>query len=245
MAVKGGMFNAFASVYKCAMTSIDESVRGHRQRLRQRFAEHGFDGFHDYEVLELLLTYAIPRSDVKPAAKRLLEVFGTLAGVFDAPVVELAQIKGVGEKAAVFLNIVKQAELRYLASDLPGKKVFDRPDRVKVHLRFLVQGRGMECFGAIFTDQQQRHLATQIMFEGTVDRTTVYPRNLMKRALELDAKALILFHNHPGGTPRASNEDIALTQRMNEACEPLDIKVLDHFLIAGSKVLSFKEEGWF
>ncbi len=245
MAVKGGMFNAHSSVYKYAMTLIDESVRGHRQRLRQRFAAHGFDGFHDYEVLELLLTYAIPRSDVKPAAKRLLDVFGTLAGVFDAPVVELAQVKGVGEKAAVFLNIVKQAELRYLASDLPGRKVFDRPEKVKAHLRFLVQDRGMECFGAIFTDQQHRHLATQIMFEGTVDRTVVYPRNLMKRALELDAKGLVLFHNHPGGIPLASDEDIALTRRMAKACEPLDIKVLDHFLVAGTGVISFKEEGWF
>lgn len=223
----------------------DESVKGHRERLRRRFATHGFDGFHDYEVLELLLTYAIPRKDVKPAAKRLLEGFGTLAGVFDAPVFELAQVPGVGEQAAVFLSIIKQAELRYLASDLPGKSVFDRPDKVKAHLRFLVQDRGMECFGAVFTDQQHRHLATQIMFEGTVDRTAVYPRNLVKRALELDAKGLILFHNHPGGTPRASDEDMALTRRLMAACEPLDIKVLDHFLVAGNRVLSFKEEGWF
>jgi len=221
------------------------SVQGHRKRLRARFAAHGFDGFHDYEVIELLLTYAIPRIDVKPIAKRLLKVFGTLAGVFDAPVVELTQVQGLGEKAAVFLTLIKQAELRYLASDLPGKKVFDRPDKVKAHLRFLVQGRGMECFGAIFTDQQHRHLATQIMFEGTVDRTAVYPRNLMKRALELDAKGLVIFHNHPGGTPHASEEDIALTRRMVEACAPLDIKVLDHFLIAGTEVLSFKEQGWF
>lgn len=222
-----------------------ESVQGHRDRLRQRFAAHGFDGFRDYEVLELLLTYAIPRVDVKPIAKRLLKVFGTLAGVFDAPVSELREIEGIGEKGAVFLTLVRQVEVRYLASDLPGKAVFDAPDKVKAHLRLLVQGRGMECFGAIFTDQQHRHVATQIMFEGTVDRTAVYPRNLMKRALELDAKGLILFHNHPGGTPRASREDIELTRRMAEACEPLEIKVLDHFLIAGKEVLSFKEMGWY
>ncbi len=239
------MFNMACPVYKCGMGMVDESVKGHRERLRARFAAHGFDGFHDYEVVELLLTYAIPRSDVKPVAKRLLYAFGTLAGVFDAPVVELAQVQGVGEKSAVFLSLIKQAELRYLASDLPGRKVFDRPDKVKDHLRFLVQARGMECFGAIFTDQQHRHLATQIMFEGTVDRTAIYPRNLMKRALELDAKGMVIFHNHPGGTPHASEEDIALTRRMVEACAPLDIKVLDHFLIAGTEVLSFKEKGWF
>jgi len=224
---------------------VHESVQGHRDRLRRRFAAHGFDGFHDYEVLELLLTYAIPRVDVKPIAKQLLKVFGTLAGVFDAPVAELRQIEGIGEKGAVFLTLVRQVEVRYLASDLPGKAVFDAPEKVKAHLRLLVQGRGMECFGAIFTDQQHRHVATQVMFEGTVDRTAVYPRNLMKRALELDAKGMILFHNHPGGTAHASREDIELTRRMAEACEPLDIKVLDHFLIAGKEVLSFKEMGWY
>jgi len=227
------------------MIANADSVHGHRERLRTRFATHGFDGFHDYEVIELLLAYAIPRIDVKPVAKRLLNVFDTLAGVFDAPIVELTKVSGIGEKTAVFLTLIKQAELRYLASDLPGKKVFDKPDKVEAHLRFMVQGRGMECFGAVFTDQQHRHLATQIMFEGTVDRTAIYPRNLMKRALELDAKGLILFHNHPGGTPHASEEDTALTRRMVEACAPLDIKVLDHFLIAGTGVHSFKERGWF
>jgi len=224
---------------------MDESIKGHRGRLRRRFSERGFDGFHDYEVLELLLTYAIPRVDVKPIAKRLLDIFGTLAGVFDASAAELAQTEGVGEKGAVFLTLIRQVEIRYLASDLPGKKVFDRPEKVKAHLRMLVQGRGMECFGAVFTDQQHRHVATQILFEGTVDRTAIYPRNLVKRALELDAKGLILFHNHPGGTARASQEDIDLTRRMAEACSPLDIKILDHFLIAGAEVLSFKENGWY
>ncbi|ATX78768.1 DNA repair protein RadC [Mariprofundus aestuarium] len=102
----------------------------------------------------------------------------------------------------------------------------------------------MECFGAAFTDQQHRHFATQVLFEGTVGRAAVYPRNLMKRALELDAKGMILFHNHPGGTPQASSEDIELTRRMAEACTALDIKILDHFLVAGREVLSFKENGW-
>jgi len=224
---------------------MDESIKGHRQRLRQRFSDRGFDGFHDYEVLELLLTYAIPRVDVKPIGKRLLKIFGTLAGVFDASVAELSQTEGVGEKGAVFLTLIRHVEIRYLASALPKKKVFDRPEKVKAHLRMLVQGRGMECFGAVFTDQQHRHVATQILFEGTVDRTAIYPRNLMKRALELDAKGLILFHNHPGGTVRASQEDIDLTRRMAEACSALEIKILDHFLIAGTEVLSFKENGWY
>jgi len=221
----------------------DDTAAGHRDRLKARFSQKGLEGFHDYEVVELLLTYAIPRIDVKPLAKRLLNNFGTLAGVFDASVAELVQVPGIGEKAAVFLALIRQVEVRYLASDLPGKRIFDRPDRVKDHLRFLIQGRGMECFGAVFVDQQHRHLATEIMFEGTVDRSVVYPRNLIKRALELDAKGMILFHNHPGGTPRPSEEDIRLTRIVEQAGQALEIKVLDHFLLAGKVVVSFKERG--
>jgi len=224
---------------------MDDTINGHRQRLRLRFMQHGLDGFHDYEVLEILLTYAVPRVDVKPIAKALLKRFHTLAGVFDANMAELSQLEGMGEKGAMFLSLMREIELRHLASDLPAKKVLDCPDRVKSYLRLLMQGRGMECFGALFTDQQHRLITAQILFEGTVDRTVVYPRNLMKRALELDAKGLLLFHNHPGGTARASQEDIALTLRMVDACAPLDIKILDHFLIAGREVLSFKENGWY
>lgn len=225
------------------MPALSDDSSGHRERLKLRFAKRGLAGFHDYEVLELLLTYAIPRLDVKPLAKRLLNEFGTLAGVLDAPVVELIKVPGMGEKGAVFLALIRQVEIRYLASDLPGKRVFDRPDRVKDHLRALVQGRGMECFGAVFVDQQHRHVATEIMFEGTVDRAVVYPRNLIKRALELDAKGMILFHNHPGGTPRPSADDIRLTRTVEQAGDILDIRLLDHFLIAGNEVISFKERG--
>ncbi len=225
------------------MTGAD-GARGHRERLRRRFARHGLDGFHDYEVLELLLTWAIPRVDVKPVAKRLLQRFGTLAGVFDATPAELAQVEGMGEKAALFLGLMRQAMARYLAAALPERPLLDRPERVRAHLRLLMQGRGMECFGAIFLNQQHRHLATEILFEGTVDRAAVYPRNLVKRALELDAKGVIVFHNHPGGAARPSREDIALTQGLDAALAPLEIRLLDHFLLAGREVLSFRERGW-
>ena len=224
---------------------MSERNAGHRARLRQRFAQHGLDGFHDYEIVELLLTYAIPRVDVKPVAKRLLQQFGTLAGVFDATPEELKQSDGVGEQAARFLTLIRQVQVHYLASALPGKSLFDMPEKVRNHLRLMLQGRTMECFGAIFCDQQHRHIATEILFEGTIDRTAIYPRNMMKRALELDAKGLILFHNHPGGSSVASQEDIALTRRIQDACVPLEIRLLDHFLVAGRRVLSFKEEGWF
>ncbi len=223
---------------------MTDSARHHRERLRLRWQQHGLDGFHDYEVIELLLTYAIPRIDVKPIAKRLLARFGTLAGVFDAGFHELQQEKGVGEKAASFLRLIQATQRRYLASELPSICVLDQPDRVRDYLRVLLQERAMECFGAIFTDHGHHPLAGEILFEGTVDRAAVYPRNLLKRALELDAKAMVLFHNHPAGSTQASEADLALTHRIREAASPLEIQLLDHFIVAGTRVVSFREQGW-
>ena len=223
---------------------VDKSVQGHRARLKQRFAEHGLDGFHDYEVLELLLTYAIPRKDVKPIAKRLLKQFKTLAGVFDAQVQELQTVEGLGKESAQFLKLVKAAQVRYLESELVTKPRLNSPETVKAWLRLKLQEKSIEYFGAVFTDQQNQCISTEILFEGTVDSAVVYPRALVKRALELDAKGIIIFHNHPAGTAMASDQDIALTRRVLEACATLDIKLLDHFLLAGTKVLSFQEQGW-
>ena len=225
-------------------THAHTSVQGHRARLKQRFAEHGLDGFHDYEVLELLLTYAIPRKDVKPIAKRLLKQFKTLAGVFDAQVQELQTVEGLGKESAQFLKLVKAAQVRYLESELVTKPRLNSPEAVKAWLRLKLQEKSIEYFGALFTDQQHQCISTEILFEGTVDRAVVYPRALVKRALELDAKGIIIFHNHPAGTAVASEQDIALTRQVLEACATLDMKLLDHFLLAGTKVLSFQEQGW-
>jgi len=223
--------------------AIDD-VSGHRKRLRQRWIQHGLAEFHDYEVVELLLTYGIPRRDVKPIAKRLLHRFETLAGVFDATALELAQVEGVGDAAAHLLLLIRAVGQRYLASALPEKRVLDQPGRVRDYLRLLLQGRGSECFGAIFTDHAHRAIASEILFEGTVDRAAVYPRNLLKRALELDAKGMMLFHNHPAGSPLASDADRAVTDRIAAAAAPLEIKLLDHFIVAGDQVVSFREQGW-
>jgi len=223
---------------------VDDSVAGHRSRLKRRFATHGLDGFHDYEVLELLLIYAIPRKDVKPIAKRLLAQFSTLASVFDAQVQDLQSIEGLGKESATFLKLLKASHSRYLSAALADKVLFSSPDLVKDWLRLKLQGQSIEYFGALFTDQQNRCISSEILFEGTVDRAVVYPRTLIKRALELDAKGLIIFHNHPAGTAQASEQDIALTRQIIEACSVLDIKLLDHFLLAGKDVLSFHEQGW-
>jgi len=226
------------------MSTVHPSVHGHRKRLRARFAAHGLDAFRDDEALELLLTYAIPRRDVKPTAKALLARFGTLAEVFDATVAELSQVEGVGEQAALLVKLVRALWPRYLQSGTQPRPLLRNPDDVAALLRALLQGRRHECFGAIFADTQLRVLATEILFEGTIDRAPVYPREIVKRALELDAAALFLFHNHPGGSCRPSSEDIAITRRIEEACRPLGLRLEDHFLVADREVASFRERGW-
>ncbi len=213
-------------------------------RLKERFVRHGLDGFHDYEVLELLLTYAIPRKDVKPIAKRLLIQFKTLAEVFDAQVEELQSVEGLGVESARFLKLLKAAHGRYLSSELADKPLLNSPDVVRQWLRIKLQNQSIEFFGALFTDQQNRCISSEILFEGTVDRAAVYPRTIIKRALELDAKGVIVFHNHPGGTVKASDQDMQLTRQLIEACNVLELKLLDHFLLAGKEVLSFQEQGW-
>ncbi|OIP98790.1 MAG: hypothetical protein AUK35_10125 [Zetaproteobacteria bacterium CG2_30_46_52] len=221
-----------------------DTNQGHRARLKARFAQHGLEGFHDYEVLELLLTYAIPRKDVKPIAKRLIAQFSTLAGVFDAEVQALQSVEGLGAESASFFKLLKATHSQYLNSELAEKPMLASPDAVKAWLRVQLQEKSIEYFGALFADQQHRCISSEILFEGTIDRATVYPRTVIKRALELDAKAIIVFHNHPGGTAKASEQDIQLTRQLIEACATLDIKLLDHFLVAGTQVLSFQENGW-
>lgn len=224
---------------------INEGINHHRQRLRQRFAQHGLSGFQDYEVLELLLTYAIPRKDVKPMAKHLLQQFGSLAGVFDASIESVEAIEGLGQQSAILLHLVREMNARYLHAELPKHDVLNDPEKVKTMLRLSMQGRKTECFGVIFLDQQHCYLKQEIMFEGTIDCAAVYPREILRRALALQAKAMIIFHNHPAGGKQASAADIEITRRIESACNALDLRLLDHFLLAGTEVLSFRDHGWF
>lgn len=217
---------------------------GHRKRLRQRFAKDGFNGFHDYEIIELLLSYAIPRKDVKPIAKHMLQHFGSLPAIFEATPKELTVISGVGEESAMFFQLIRQTTQYYLQCDLTQQVIFDQTDKVKQYLRLLLQGNHYESFGVIFMDHQHRYISAPILFEGTIDYTPVFPRQIIKQALDLDAKSLILFHNHPSGHPQASPSDIQLTKKIQTLAALMDMKVLDHFLIVNTKVLSFLEHGW-
>jgi DNA repair protein RadC len=214
---------------------------GHRQRLRERFRKGGVEGFHDYELLELLLTYAIPRIDVKPIAKRLIERFGSLSGVLDATPREIEAAAGLSPTSSTLICLVKETCGAYLAEKMKGREVLSSPQAVLDFCRLTLTGRPRESFMVIFLDAKNQVLHHQIMQEGTVDRAVIYPRRIIEEALAHHASGLILVHNHPSGRSGPSAEDRQLTRALVEATRTLDIRVLDHIIVGKDGHFSFAE----
>lgn len=217
---------------------------GHRQRLRERFRKDGVAGMHDYEVLELLLTYALPRKDVKPLAKELLRVFGSLAAVFDASLPDLEKIKQVGPISATLLCLIKEICILYLAEKIKNKDVLSSPHAVLNFARVKLAGRPREAFLVIFLNNKNRVIAYKIIQEGTVDRAIIYPRRLIEEALAYQATGVILVHNHPSGEPEPSLEDKQLTRSLIEAARTIDLRILDHIIVGREGYCSFLEKGF-
>lgn len=218
---------------------------GHRQRLRERFGRSGLSGFHNHEVLELLLTYAIPRKDVKPIAKELLQQFGNnLAAVFDAPAVELMRVDGVGENAAVLLGLIPRLIELYQSSRWKRQVTFSSTPSAVSYLSALLGTERNEIFCILALDSQNRLIASEQIQRGSVNRTAVFPRLVVESSLKHRATAVILAHNHPGGGPQPSNADRQLTLRLKKLLGDLDIVVHDHIIIAGpDQHYSFAESG--
>lgn len=216
---------------------------GHRSRLRERFRLSGLDGFHDYEVIELLLTLATPRKDCKDSAKAALKKFKTLQGVFQASPEELCTIKGLGPKNILGLRLVKAVADRYARKRLlktnPLKNAAQLFDFLKQHIR----DRRVECFEAIFLDAKNRVIASQTLFSGTLTASAVYPREVIRSALACDAAAIIFAHNHPSGDPTPSQEDLAITRQLVFACRPMGITVHEHIIIGAQGYVSFADQG--
>ncbi|MBW1645467.1 MAG: DNA repair protein RadC [Deltaproteobacteria bacterium] len=216
---------------------------GHRQRLKQRFARQGLEGLADYEVVELLLTYALPRRDVKPLAKRLLAEFASLKGVLDAPLPRLLAVDGVGEHTALLLRLGRELVGRYLQEEIRAVESITSPRQAADLCRGRLEGLPEEHFYAIFLDNQHHVLADEIIHRGTVNMSAVYPRSVMERALYHKAAAVIVAHNHPGGSPRPSAEDLHITRELQQAAAVLGLRLLDHLIVAGSQVVSLQELG--
>ncbi|EPX82349.1 RadC family protein [Salipiger mucosus] len=218
-------------------------IRDHRARLRERFRHGGADALPDYELLELVLFRAIPRQDVKPLARHLLEVFGDFNGVLSAPATRLAGIKGVGDAVVTELKIVEAAAHRLARSRVMQKQVVSSWDALLEYCQTAMAHQDIEQFRILFLDRKNVLIADEAQARGTVDHVPVYPREVVKRALELNASALILVHNHPSGDPTPSAADIDMTAQIQVAAEALGVTLHDHLVIGKSRELSFRAEG--
>lgn len=218
-------------------------IADHRARLRERFLQGGAEALPDYELLELLLFRSIPRQDVKPLARRLLDTFGDFNRVLTADSHRLRSVKGVGDAVITDLKVVEAATHRMARSRVLQTHVISSWDAVLDYCHTTMAHRETEQFRVLFLDRKNILIADEPQAKGTVDHVPVYPREVAKRALELNASALILVHNHPSGDPTPSEADIGMTRQIQQACEALGLTLHDHLIIGKSRELSFRSEG--
>lgn len=216
---------------------------GHRQRLKERFHKNGSQALSDYELLELLLFTVLPRRDTKPLAKALLQRFGGFNEVINAPWERLREIKGVGHAVYLHLRIVKASAERMVRSSLVAKPVIASWSDLIDYCHMTMAYEEKEVFRIVFLNKGNRIIADEVQQTGTVDQTPVYPREVIKRALDLAATAIILVHNHPSGSPKPSTSDISITHKIIEIAQSLGIKLHDHVIIAKDGHLSFRNSG--
>jgi DNA repair protein RadC len=220
-----------------------EDLKGHRERLRQRFINSGIDGLHDYEAVELLLTFVIPRRDVKPLAKQLLSHFKGFSELFDATYEELCEVPGIGDSAAVLFCTIKQICGCYLDNKMCGMDVVSSPKAALDFARMKIGGSHDESFMVIFLNTKNHVINWEIISKGTVDHAVIYPRNIIRRALSHNATGMIFYHNHPSGVCEPSQEDIDLTEGIKNAADAVHIRVLDHVIVGRKGYTSFVERG--
>lgn len=219
-------------------------IRDHRKRLRERFVQGGAGAMPEYELLELVLFRALSRQDVKPLARRLLEVFGDFNRVLSAPPARLAEVDGVGEAVIQELKIVEAAAHRMARARVLHRQVLSSWDALLDYCHTAMAHRETEQFRVLYLDRKNVLVADEEQARGTVDHVPVYPREVVKRALELNASALILVHNHPSGDPTPSDSDIAMTTQVRDAAQVLGIVLHDHLIIGKSRELSFRALGY-
>jgi DNA repair protein RadC len=216
---------------------------GHRERLRARFRKAGIDGLQDYELLELVLFRAIPRRDVKPLAKELIAKFGGFAEVLAAPIDRLVEVKGVSQNVSEELKIVQAAAIKLTQERILKRPVITSWNDLLSYCRAAMADEKTELFRIMFLDKKNILIADEVQQRGTVDHTPVYPREVVKRALELGASAIILVHNHPSGDPTPSRADVEMTNQIIKAGAALNIRVHDHIIVGHKHHASFKSLG--
>lgn len=216
---------------------------GHRKRIRERFLKGGLKGFHDYEIVELLLTYGIPRKDCKPPAKELLKKYKSLSGLFSAPIYSLTESRQIGESAAVLIRLVQGIAEALLKESVLQMDYFNNFRAVSDYIRLSMGGLKHEEFRAAFLNSSNGIIAIETLQQGIVNAATVYPRQIIELALKHHAASLICFHNHPGGNPQPSPQDRSITRDILFASRPLGITLHDHLILGGQSIYSFASEG--
>jgi DNA repair protein RadC len=219
------------------------SYIGHRQRIKEKYRKSGIKGWLDYEVLELALSYAVPRKDTKPIAKELLSRFKTINAILDTEAKELMQIRGVSDHTALFIKLLKEISVLYLEKGLQKKDLLSSPDLVYDYLKASLKGAVDEEFQTLFLDNRNQLIAMETSKVGTVNRSVVYPRKVVERALYNHATGVIIAHNHPAGTLSPSEHDFAITKAMKSALKTVDINLLDHIIIGNNDYYSLKDNG--
>lgn len=219
-------------------------IAEHRRRLRERFLAGGAAAMPDYELLELLLFGAVPRQDMKPLAHALLSAFGDLNRVITAPRPRLEEVKGVGEAVVTQLKLAEAIAQRMMRARVMNRPVLSSWDALLDYCHTAMAHRETEQFRLLFLDRKNTLIADEEQARGTVDHVPVYPREVVKRALEVNASALILVHNHPSGDPTPSQADITMTNQINDACRVLGLTLHDHLVIGKSREVSFRSEGY-
>lgn len=218
---------------------------GHRERLRKRYIKSGLEGFNDYEVLELLLTYSIARKDVKPIAKELIEKFGTIDEIAKSDVKSLLEVDGIGEGSAVFLKLIGDIALTLYREKIENKDILTIKSKNNLlsYLRGEIGYSPREEFKILFLDSSNKLIASETLFSGTIDKSAIYPREIVERVIKNRAKSVIFAHNHPSGNISPSKKDIELTQYMYDSLKLLEIRLLDHIIVTKNSYFSFLEEG--
>lgn len=219
-------------------------IGDHRKRLRARFMEGGAGAMPDYELLELVLFRAIPRQDVKPLARLLLDTFGDFNRVVSASPARLQMVKGVGDAVVLELKIVEASAQRLMRAKVMNRPLLSSWDALLDYCHTAMSHRETEQFRILFLDRKNVLIADEEQAKGTVDHVPVYPREVVKRALELNASAIILVHNHPSGDPTPSDADISMTHQVQDAAQVLGITLHDHLIIGKSRELSFRSKGY-
>jgi len=218
---------------------------GHRQRIKEKYRNNGIAGWHEYEVLELALSYAIYRKDTKPIAKNLLAAFKTINGVLDADRKDLEKIPGVSEHTSLLLKLLKDTAVLYVENGIHHRDLLSSPQVVYDYLRTSLKGASDEKFKMLFLDSRNQLLAVETFETGTVNFSVVYPRKVVERALYNHAVGVIIAHNHPAGSLEASQEDQEVTKAIRQALKTVEITLLDHIIIGNNDYYSFKDNGVF